>query len=220
MKPWVAKASELLWISLDVPKHELNELDWKAALSPDKKRLREHLSAFSNHPGGGFLVYGIDPNGTPIGITQDQIQETLTQLTNLGRHAVEPPIALDHSVETYESIPLLFVFIAEAPVKPVHMRGKGIEGSFIRSGGTTRQASRPEIGNMMLHSKTPRWEELRATLLLTDAELIARLDIEPILKISERPPPSNDGQILNGWLARNSSSESLPAEVTSRIWER
>ncbi len=54
MKPWMAKALELLRASLEPPQHELNELDWKAALSPDKRRLTEHLSAFANLPGGGY----------------------------------------------------------------------------------------------------------------------------------------------------------------------
>ena len=51
MKAWMTKALELLKASLDPPKHELNELDWKAALSPDKKRLTEHLrcSPMSRH---------------------------------------------------------------------------------------------------------------------------------------------------------------------------
>ena len=39
MKTWMTKALELLRASLEPPKHELNELDWKAALSPDKKHL-------------------------------------------------------------------------------------------------------------------------------------------------------------------------------------
>jgi hypothetical protein len=34
-----SRALGLLSASLDEPKHELNELDWKASLSPDKKRL-------------------------------------------------------------------------------------------------------------------------------------------------------------------------------------
>lgn len=55
MKNWVTKVLNLLTASLEPPKHELNELDWKAALSPDKKRLTEHLSAFANQPGGGNL---------------------------------------------------------------------------------------------------------------------------------------------------------------------
>ena len=39
MKAWMTKALELLTASLEPPKHELNECDWKAALLPDKKRL-------------------------------------------------------------------------------------------------------------------------------------------------------------------------------------
>ena len=43
MKAWIPKAMELLKASLEPPRHELNEVDWKAALSPDKKRLRDKL---------------------------------------------------------------------------------------------------------------------------------------------------------------------------------
>jgi len=50
------KAVELLKASLEPPRHELNELDWKAALSTDKKRLTEHLSEFANQSGGGFML--------------------------------------------------------------------------------------------------------------------------------------------------------------------
>ncbi len=42
MKTWITKALDLLRASLEPPRHELNELDWKAAPSPDKKRLTEH----------------------------------------------------------------------------------------------------------------------------------------------------------------------------------
>lgn len=59
MKNWTNRAMELLRASLGTPKHELNELDWKTALSPDKKRLTEHLSAFANQPGGGYSVFGV-----------------------------------------------------------------------------------------------------------------------------------------------------------------
>lgn len=49
MKPWMAKALELLAASLQPPRHELNELDWKAAPSPDEKRLTERLNACYQH---------------------------------------------------------------------------------------------------------------------------------------------------------------------------
>jgi len=200
MKIWMIKARELLSASLEPPKHELNELDWKTALSPDKKRLTEHLSALSNQPGGGYLVFGVDNTGTPTGVDEKTVETTVNQLANLGRAGLEPPVVLDHAVEDYESARLLFVHVPEAAVKPVHLRGKGLEHAFIRSGGTTRKASRQEIGTLMLHSRTPSWEELRASVLLPDAEFTAKLNVEPIFRMLERPMATTQEDTLE-WLA-------------------
>lgn len=199
MKIWLTKAIELLKASLQPPRHELNELDWKAALSPDKKRLTEHLSAFSNWPGGGFLVFGIESAGTQVGVDETQVETMVNKLANLGREALEPAIALDHAVESYGAVRLLFVHIPESSIKPVHVRGKSIEHAFIRSGGTTRLASRQEIGALMLHSRMPRWEELRASILLTDAELADCLNVEPILQMLDHPVPTNSEKLLE-WM--------------------
>ena len=187
MKVWLKNALELLTASLTPPRHELNELDWKAALSPDKKRLAEHLSALANHPRGGTLVFGIDSTGSPVGVAAADIETIINQLANLGREALDPPLVLDHAVAEYEASSLLFVHIQESTVKPVHRRGKGLEEAFIRSGGTTRKASRQEIGTLMLNSRTPRWEELRASMLLTDSEFDTCLNVEPIFTMLARP---------------------------------
>jgi predicted HTH transcriptional regulator len=200
MKAWMTKALELLKASLEPPKHELNELDWKAALSPDKKRLTEHLSAFANQPGGGYLVFGVDSAGIPSGVDEKTVETTVNQLANLGRAGLEPPVALDHTVEDYESVRLLFVHVPESAVKPVHLRGKGLEDAFIRSGGTTRKASRQEIGTLMLNSRTPRWEELHASVLLPDTEFTTKLNVEPIFKMLERPATTTHEETLT-WMA-------------------
>jgi ATP-dependent DNA helicase RecG len=200
MKLWLTKAMDFLKASLEPPKHELNELDWKGALSPDKKRLSEHLSALANLPGGGFLVFGVDNTGTAVGVDEASIETTMNKLANLGREALEPPLALDHAVESFDGVRLLFVHVPESTVKPVHLRGKSLDHAFIRSGGTSRAASRQEIGAMMLHSRTPRWEELHASLLLTDQETLAQLNAEPILKMLERPLPSSPAETMD-WLA-------------------
>ena len=200
MKAWMTKGLELLKASLEPPKHELNELDWKAVLSPDKKRLTEHLSAFANLPGGGYLVFGVDSAGTPSGVGAKAVETTVNQLANLGRAGLEPPLSLDHAVEDFESVRLLFVHVPESAVKPVHLRGKGLEEAFIRSGGTTRKASRQEIGTLMLNSRTPRWEELHASMLLPDTEFVEKLNVEPILKMLERPAPATPDDMLI-WMA-------------------
>ncbi len=123
----------------------------------------------------------------------------INQLANLGRDALEPRLAIDHGTELYAGARLLIVHVPESPVKPVHLRGKSIEDTFIRSGGTTRPASRQEIGTLMLHSHTPRWEELHCSLLVGEAELTTLLNIEPILKMLERPVPTDGAEMLT-WM--------------------
>lgn len=210
MKNWTNRAMELLKASLAAPRHELNELDWKTALSPDKKRLTEHLSALANQPGGGFLVFGVTNAGDPVGVDDAEIERIVGQLANLARAALEPPIVLDHAVESFGGGRLLFVHVPESSVKPVHLRGKDLDHSFIRSAGTTRAASRQEIGTLLLNSRNPRWEELRASILRTDAELVSLLSIDPILQLLERPRPA-DGEETLQWLVGERFIEREPS---------
>ena len=129
----------------------------------------------------------------------DAVETVTNQLANIGRSSVESPIAIDHAVENFYGARLLFVRVPEALVKPVHIRGKTIEDSFIRSGGTTRAASKADVGTMLLHSKTPKWEELRTSLLLTDDEICAKLDVNPIFKMLGRTPPTSRTDLLD-WM--------------------
>ena len=199
MKAWTAKALNLLQASLQPPKHELNELDWKAGVSPEKRRLTEHLSAFANHPGGGFLIYGIDSAGNPSGVDQAAIETAINHLANLGRSGLEPPVSLDHTVLDYGGVRLLCVHIPESAVKPVHLRGKPMDHAFIRSGGTTRAASRQEVGTLMLHSRTPAWEDLHVSLLLPDDQFASRLHAEPIIEMLGRPAPGSPKELID-WM--------------------
>jgi ATP-dependent DNA helicase RecG len=200
-KHWVTQALSSLKSSLEPVPHEINELDWKVGFSENKERLTEHLIAFANYPNGGYLVYGVaDSNANLIGVDQAQVREITNQLTNLGRDAIDPPLVLDHAVVDYDAVPLLIVYICEQANKPVHRRGKSIEEAWIRSGGTTRKASRAEVGSLMLNSHAPRWEELRATSLLPASDVITRLDLATISKLLQRPLPDEDRELMR-WLA-------------------
>lgn len=200
-KHWIERARASLKSSLEPVPHEINELDWKVRLSENKDRIVEHLISFANHPNGGFLVFGIkDEDGNLAGVDREQVEEIISRLTNLGRDAVEPPLILDHAVIDYDDVPLLCVFICEQAHKPVHRRGKSIEEAWIRSGGTTRKASRAEVGSLMLNSHAPRWEELRATSLLQANDVLARLDLATISKLLQRPLPDDDSELMR-WLA-------------------
>jgi ATP-dependent DNA helicase RecG len=210
MKVWVGKAKELLAASLEPPKHELNEMDWKSALSSDSKRLTEHLCAFSNYPGGGFFIFGVATDGNLKGVTFAEIEQITNRLTNLGRDAIEPPVQLDHMGQHFLGSDLLFVHVPESTIKPVHRRGQPMDDTFIRSGGTTRKASRQEVGSMMIHSQTPKWEGLHASLLLSDDQLMSALSIEPILEMLGQPLPIPPEEKLR-WMADSSYIERIPS---------
>ena len=199
IKHWIPEALRGLSESLAPVPHEINEIDWKERLSDNSARLAEHLMAFANHPGGGTLVFGVGDDGVVIGISADEVAVVVGSLTNLGRDAVEPPLALDHAAVNFGGGNVLLVRVSEQAVKPVHRRGKSIEETWIRSGGTTRKASRQEVGALMLHSSTPRWEDLRASPLLTIADVQNVLDLESIAKLLQRPLPE-DAQDLARWL--------------------
>lgn len=201
-KLWVTDALQILGESLAPVPHELNELDWKARLSDHKDRLAEHLMAFANHPNGGYLVFGLDNDGQAVGVDPAQVASIVGQLGNLGRDAIEPPLALDHAVtDAAAGMPLLLVRIPELSVKPAHRRGKSIEESWIRSGGSTRKASRQEIGALLMNSSNPRWEELRASPLLNLDEVQQLLDLDAIAQLLQRPLP-DDPEDLARWLVQ------------------
>ncbi|GHT22670.1 hypothetical protein AGMMS4957_13190 [Bacteroidia bacterium] len=61
---WQEKAIKCLKDSLYPIPVELNEIDWKSNLSSKTDRLAQHLCAFSNQEGGGFLVYGMNDDAT------------------------------------------------------------------------------------------------------------------------------------------------------------
>lgn len=200
LKHWIPQAINWLTQSLEPVPHELNELDWKAALTSNKERLVEHLIAFANHPNGGFLVFGVRDDATLAGVTQGEVAQIINTLANLGREGVEPPLVVDHAVVDYQGVALLFVHIGEHANKPVHRRGKSIEEAWLRSGGTTRKASRQEVGGLMLNNQAPRWESLRASNLLQGGELLALLDLAVIANLLQRPLPAEEGELLR-WLA-------------------
>jgi predicted HTH transcriptional regulator len=203
MKPWVVKGLGLLESSLEPPQHEPNEIDWKVALSSDSKRLSEHLCAFANYPGGGYLIFGVKSDATLQGLKLGEIEDISNRIANLGRDSVEPPLQLDHEGVDFHQTHMLLVHIPESSIKPVRKRGCPIDDTFVRSGGTTRKASRQEIAYMMLHSETPCWENLHASVLMTDEELLNALVIDPVIEMLGQPIPTSVEERLK-WMADSS----------------
>jgi predicted HTH transcriptional regulator len=100
------------------------------------------------------------------------------------------------------------VYIKESAVKPISVNEKSIEDSYIRSGGTTRLASRQEIGALMLNSKTPHYEELHANTLSSSAEILDLLDFRSVFKLLNKPTPQSQEEILR-WMEDEKMIENI-----------
>lgn len=200
MKDWIKTAEQLLRDSLSIVPQELNEIDWKASLSNNNKKLSQHLSAFANHPGGGYLAFGIDDKtGSVLGIDKAKADSIVEKLTSISRDSLAPEAKLDHTIIEFNAKNILIIYIKESAVKPVHLRSGTIEDSFIRTGGTTRLATRHEIGALLLNSKNLRWEELHASKLLSGDEIISLLEYQTILELLERPSTIGKDEALK-WM--------------------
>lgn len=196
-KKWLLRAFALLDNSLNPVPQELNEIDWKEGLSPKNDKLAQHLSAFANHAGGGNIVFGIDDKtASLIGITKGEAEIIIQKITSIGRDALNPLITIDHSIDIYNHVPLLFVHINESATKPVHLQHKSIEETFIRTGGTTRKASRNEVGALMLNSKNPNFEELHSSTLKSAELVLELLDYKKVFTLLNKPVPKSNEEIL------------------------
>jgi|SRR5665213_1055898 len=200
MKNWVNRCRALLDATLVPPQSELNDLDWKLTISDASARLTEHLIAFANYSKGGFLIFGVDSSGLPVGVDTAQAQQIVHRVADLARTAIEPPLAIDHCTEQVSGESLLFIHIDEAISKPVTKRGGRMEETFVRSGGTTRKASRAELASLLLNSRNPRWETLRATMYLSNEEILVSLDPQPILGLLNRAVPTTASTMVE-WLS-------------------
>jgi len=175
---------------------ELNEIDWKGQLSTNTDRLAQHISAFANHKGGGFLVFGIDNNGDIKGISKDNCEDILKKLGNIARSNLLPPAILDHVAVNYQGKDLLFVKINEAQEKPIHLRNGSIYDSYIRSVGQTRKMEKTEVATAISQSQGLQFEDGVSVTGLQAEEVLKRIDFTAYFDLAERPMPDGNEAIL------------------------
>ncbi len=194
---WIDQAKALLERSLHPIPQELNELDWKIDISNKEDKIQHHLSAFANLEGGGFLVFGIDKSGCIIGIDQETAMAIVHKLGNVARDGLEPSITIEHSLEEYMNLPILFIHIPESREKPVHLRGYSLETAFIRSGTQTRKMDLSEIRQSLIRSHEDRYEELLALTSLDPNEALSYLDYVRYCEMLNVPVPRTENAIID-----------------------
>jgi len=201
MKHWEKRAIELLHKSLKPIPQELNELDWKSKLSDNSEKLAQHLSAFANQENGGVLVFGMNELGKPTPLSINEYQEIIKKLGNIARENLDHALILDHKFETVEGSHLLFIYIQESQLKPVYLRGKTINDSYIRSSGQTRKMSKQEIQLLIKKSSGTRFEEEIALFDVSDDRVLNLIDYVSYFELMGKNLPANKSSILDNLLS-------------------
>lgn len=186
---WHHRALAALERSLTPVPSERNELDWKSALSENTEKLAQHLSAFSNLDGGGYLAFGIANDGSPSPLNRDAMDQVVQRLGQIARNGVEPPVELDHTILEHRGNPVLLIHIPEHPSRPVHLRGKDIYHSYIRSAGSTEKMSRQEIARAIATSGGDPFEERLALHDMDADQVLDLIDHDSFFRLEGRRPP-------------------------------
>lgn len=197
MNSWKDTAIQLLSKSLKPIPIELNEIDWKTDISDNGNRIAQHISAFANYPGGGFLAFGIDNNGQSINLFKVAMDIIIQKIGNIARNNLAQPIGVDHLVTCYNEIPVLLVHIPEYQDKPVHIRGKDIYESYKRSAGQTVKLSRQEVKHLIVGSTGLEYEDIIAASQIHSDEVLKMLDYDQYFMLLDKRLPDTKQGILD-----------------------
>lgn len=138
-------------------KFEDENLEFKSQYS---ENINKEVIAFAN-TGGGKVITGVDDIGNVIGL--EDIDETLTKLTNSIRDSIEPDITMHvkHQPLMNKTIETI---VEEGTSKPYFLKSKGInsKGVFVRQGSSSVPASNEQIRKMINNSENVSFEEKRS----------------------------------------------------------
>jgi predicted HTH transcriptional regulator len=194
---WTERAIKYLKNSLHPISAELNEIDWKSGLSSKTDRLAQHLCAFANLEGGGFLVYGVNNDTTMFSVNKEQADAIIGKLGNIARNNLMQPLVLEHATVDFNGHSLLFIHILENIEKPVYIRGGTIYDSYRRSVGQTVKMSRQEVKQLILESQGLLFHEQTAQAGATADEVLNLLDYNSYFRLTNRNFPESKTAILD-----------------------
>lgn len=143
-------------------------------------RVWETISAFSNTPGGGVLILGLDEANGFATSGVDNAKKVMQDLGSLCGE-MQPPVRALIELHKTEGATLVVAEVPEAELgqKPVYYRGAGLtNGAFIRVADGDRKLSQYEVQVMIASRGQPREDEapvVEATIADLDPELVRGL---------------------------------------------
>lgn len=131
---------------------ESNRIEFKRELTRELDIERE-VVAFLNYREGGILYIGVDDDGRPIGVSD--IDGDVLKLKDRIRNGISPsPMGLfDVTIEHFDGIPVIKVFVASGTEKPYYKTKYGMSerGCYIRVGTAAKPMTNRQIEDLFSH---------------------------------------------------------------------
>ncbi len=120
---------------------ESEVVEFKREIPQKREEIALGAVAFANRRGGRIFV-GVADNCEIVGCRLDKPKETIT---NILRSYCDPPLDVFTEEAKVRDLPVIVITVPEGQDKPYTVRDKGV---YIRSGSTTRVATRYEMDEM------------------------------------------------------------------------
>lgn len=139
---------------------ESKNVEYKEMVPKDSHKYMKSVVAFANGE-GGRIIFGVE-DGTMqvVGIPQTDLFQLMDVITNAVTDSCEPMIIPDLFVQEAEGKSLIILEIAPGMQRPYYIKKKGpIEGTYIRTAGTTRPADRAILNELLLEGKNKFFDQ-------------------------------------------------------------
>lgn len=140
---------------------EATAIEAKRAETDLPKAVLETLSAFSNTPGGGTIILGVEESARFAAVGVKDARKVMADLGSWARDRIVPPLQPDIDIVEVDGVSLVIADVPELDrsAKPCYVKTRGqTQGSFIRIGEGDRKLTSEEVQQLIADRGQPLFD--------------------------------------------------------------
>ncbi len=145
----------------EIMRGESKNVEFKESLPKDSEKYVKTIIAFANSQGGRLLIGVEDKTRTVVGVDDAEVFKIMDQVANSVSASCTPQLIPNITFHTLEGKTVITISVSPGANRPYYFKSKGKEnGTYIRVGGTSRQADPDKIKELEFEGARISWDEL------------------------------------------------------------
>ena len=145
----------------EIIRGESKTVEFKEMLPKNSEKYTKTVVAYANSQGGKLIIGVADETREIIGVDEGELFQLMDSISNAVSDSCEPQIVPEIEPCTIGDKTVIVVTVSPEPHRPYYLKSKGKEnGTYIRVGGTTRQAGSEKIKELEMEGARISWDEL------------------------------------------------------------